>query len=749
MARMTDRRLNIAKRIPRFPEAGIRLEWLVCGGVVAGAGACRAVAGDPALLSGTVIAAAAGLVALLLLFRWQVAAAFALALALAAGVIGGLCARTLPADHYGRVLDGRSRAGEMIAAVTDTGLSPLAGLPPPSLIQAKALAIKLNGEAGFRPVSGTLFLRLPRETSACPAYGDRLRISGMFQVPEDDIVYLAPDGALIDAPGGGGDFADYLAARQVAAIAAVKTVATIGRDPGWMGFMLHIRDALLERAVAHIQLPRYQAEAAGIFFGCRGGLDPVTRRDLVRSGAIHIFSVSGLHVAVLAALIFWLLRPLSFRLRYLVTPIPVLLYVLTTGANVPALRAFWMIAIWCAMRSMLLKTPPFNVLCLVAAVMVGWNPDNLGDIGFLYSFVITGVLLILADNWHRAGRLFRDPAQLMPESALKRRRQRIGHLKFKIALALSGCLAAFLGGSAISLYFQGLFLPGSILANLAALPLVGALFQVMALKLLLGWIGPLDVLLAWLAECLFSLLDLVVTAASACFGSTAGRPPAWWELAIFYAALLALIFPGKSLARRAAAAVILFGAIGFWHFTPGVSDRSVLIAAGGRLEFPMVVIADRAAGVGVAVNVPDGGATLAASRFLKSHGIHRLDRVGFSHPRVGAAKGLSTLLREMPVDVVELPPKDAYSRDFFAALDEFDAAVFGFHFAAPGESLVRIVQEKSRLRIEYCNRGSTFIGMIDFNFAEPSPYYEVTVGNRHYRRTLAGSSLTEITVYEF
>lgn len=743
---MTDRWLKITQRIPRFPEAGVRLEWLVCGGVVAGAGACRAVGGDPARLTGAVIAVAAGLAVLLLLFRWRVAAAFALALA--AGVAAGLGAGKLPADHYGRVLDGRGRAGEMIVAVTDTGLSPSAGLPPPSLIQAKALAIRLNGEPGFRPVSGALFLRLPRETVWCPAYGDRLRIEGAFQVPEDDVVYLAPDGAVTDAPGGG-DFADYLAARQVAAVAAVKTVATIGRDPGWMGFVLHLRDVLLERAVAHFQVARYKMEAAGIFFGCRGGLDPVTRRDLVRSGAIHIFSVSGLHVAVLAAVIFWLLRPLSFRLRYLVTPVLVLLYVLTTGANVPALRAFWMIAIWCLMRSMLLKTPPFNVLCLVAAVMVGLNPDNLGDIGFLYSFVITGVLLLLAENWHRAGKLFRDPAQLMPESALKRWRQRVGNMKFRIALALSGCLAAFLGGSAISLYFQGLFLPGAILANLAALPLVGALFQVMALKLLLGWIGPLDVLLAWVCEGLFSLLDLVVSTTAACFGSTAGRSPAWWELAIFYAALLALIFPGKSLARRAAAAVMVLGVIGFWHFTPGVSGRSVLMATGGRLDFPMVVIADAAAGVGVAVNVPDGGAALAASRFLKSRGIHRLDRVGFSRPRVGTAKGLSTLLREMPVDVVELPPKDAYSRDFFAAIGELDATAFGFHFAAPGESLVRIVQEKNRLRIEYCNRGSTFIGMIEFNFAEPSPYYEVTVGHRHYRRALAGSSLTEITVYEF
>ena len=123
---------------------------------------------------------------------------------------------------------------------------------------------------------------------------------------------------------------------------------------------------------------------------------------------------------MLGGLLLFCCRWLPYRWRYLVPPLPLLAYVLTTGAQLPALRAWVMITAWSLLRAGLMWMPASAVLAWTAALLLWLNPASLFDAGFLYSFVITAALLLLNERYIGDGRA-PDPLPLMPVSPLRRR----------------------------------------------------------------------------------------------------------------------------------------------------------------------------------------------------------------------------------------------------------------------------------------------------------------------------------------
>ena len=724
--------------IPFFPNRRVRLEWLLVIGAVSGV--CLQQGGAEIALFAVL---AAGL---FLALPWRQATA--LGAATLAGFLSARMQDDFGEGHYAALLGNRSRGGELQVRVTDAGTTSCSWLAPPAPLKVEATAFRPAGEEHWTAVRGKTLLYLPYESDFHPKYGDLLLVDGRFFLPRRQSVRLAPDGSLLPDREKN-SFARYLAVRGSAAVFRADSVRRIGRQPGWMGAVLKVRDQCLEAVIRHMKEPRFAANAAGLFFGCRSGMDDRTRLDLVRSGTIHLYAVSGLHVGALALVLFWLLRPLPFRMRHGVLPLLILVYVVTTGANAPAVRAFGMIAVWCLLRAMLMRTSPLYVLGVLAAVLVVIQPAYVRDAGFLYSFVITGVLLLLAQNWRQSHGIFFDPEPWMPPSSLRNRLHRKLQWRRDAVLAVISCTTAFLGGAAISLAFQGMFFPGAVAANILLLPVVGWMFAAMLLKLLTGWLwNSWDWLLARLLEGAFAFLDLVAGTVADWFDATASGPPDGWTVCFFYGALALLLWPGRGMLRRWLAAAVLAVVIGFWHLLPERSQPGMLVCREGGMELPAVAVADPEVGLGIVCNVPDSGSARAMADFLREHGIRRIDRVVFSRPRSGAVKGLLRLLREMPVGVVELPERDRYDRHFIARLEEVREKHPDLRFVEHPGNLLRIVVGKTFWGIEYFNPGSKFKGSI-FWEDEPEPRMRVAVGERVAVRRPVQSSIMEMTEYEF
>jgi competence protein ComEC len=141
-----------------------------------------------------------------------------------------------------------------------------------------------------------------------------------------------------------------------------------------------------------------------MLFGDRAGLNKTQRVGFERTGSFHLFVVSGMHVGLLAGLVFWLARRLTLR-EWLATSVTIALtfgYALLTGFGAPVQRALFMTAVFLLARLLSRDRNVLNALGAAALGVLIWSPAALFEASFQMTFLaivaIGGIAVPLAER---------------------------------------------------------------------------------------------------------------------------------------------------------------------------------------------------------------------------------------------------------------------------------------------------------------------------------------------------------------
>jgi competence protein ComEC len=141
-----------------------------------------------------------------------------------------------------------------------------------------------------------------------------------------------------------------------------------------------------------------------MLFGDRAELSKAQRVGFERTGSFHLFVVSGMHVGLLAALIFWLTRRFKLLdwLATLVTLMLTFAYALLTGFGAPVQRALFMTAVFLLARLLSRDRNVLNALGAAALGVLVWSPGALFESSFQMTFLaiiaIGGIATPLAER---------------------------------------------------------------------------------------------------------------------------------------------------------------------------------------------------------------------------------------------------------------------------------------------------------------------------------------------------------------
>lgn len=229
--------------------------------------------------------------------------------------------------------------------------------------------------------------------------------------------------------------------------------------------------ALVERMGA-----RTGGVAAALSVGVRGLAPEDVEIALRDSGLAHLLSISGVHMAILSALVFVAARSLLAAIPGLAARRPIkkwaavaalaaaTLYLGASGADAPAQRAYVMSAAMLTAVLLDRRAISFRSLAAAALVILLIRPESLLEPGFQMSFAATAALAAAFEALP-LGALF---AGSPDESAARRWGRRL-------ALAAAGSvLASLAAGLASGIYGAAYFnrvQPYNLPANLAAAPL--------------------------------------------------------------------------------------------------------------------------------------------------------------------------------------------------------------------------------------------------------------------------------------
>lgn len=235
--------------------------------------------------------------------------------------------------------------------------------------------------------------------------------------------------------------------------------------------------------------------------GWKTALNGEVSEPFMRSGTMHIFAISGLHIALIAGLLVKMLRVLrvpSPVCGFVVIPL-IWLYTGVTGWQASAIRSTLMMSVVIGGWSLKRPSDLINSLAAAAFVILVWDPQQLFQASFQLSFfVVLSLALIvpLFDELHRplmdplpsdTSSLTRDmverliewlpwldalfPDPLLPVQEYSAFRRRFGHVARFLYHSFVTSLAAWFGSIPLVAFYFHLITPASLIANLLVVPL--------------------------------------------------------------------------------------------------------------------------------------------------------------------------------------------------------------------------------------------------------------------------------------
>ncbi|MFO1513177.1 MAG: ComEC/Rec2 family competence protein [Verrucomicrobiota bacterium] len=207
--------------------------------------------------------------------------------------------------------------------------------------------------------------------------------------------------------------------------------------------------------------------------GWKTALSGEINEPFMRSGTMHIFAISGLHIALISGILVSLLRVVRVpRIWCGLVVIPLIwFYTAATGWQSSAIRSTVMMTIVIGGWSLRRPSDLLNSLAAAGFVILLWDPQQLFQASFQLSFfVVLSIALFMPPLEKLRDRLLAVDPLLAPEAMT--RWQRTWRAVARILTAsLVTSLAAWLGSLPLSAYYFHLFSPVTLLANLIVVPM--------------------------------------------------------------------------------------------------------------------------------------------------------------------------------------------------------------------------------------------------------------------------------------
>jgi len=336
-----------------------------------------------------------------------------------------------------------------------------------------------------------------------PAFPIQVYWSGPAPAWGDEVSLVASIGP-VPAPRNPGefDYSGYLARRGIFAELSSQYpedchVIAHGKGNPLLALARTCRAGLERRITLGIEDdPEIAGLIETITLGSKQDTSPEDRELFQHVGALHLFVVNGLHIALLATIVGLLLKPLRiYRRGFAAIIIPTLFaYALVTGLNPGSVRAAIMAAV--LFGASFVERRPFSLNSLAAAalILLLWDTNELFKTGFQFSFGVVAAIILLAKLVERPILPLGVPDEYLPRR-LWSAWQRLSNFGWRWVTGLVAVsTAASLGAVPFNAGYFNLITPSALIANLLLVPLAFCILAESIFSLLTSWVTPVATL---------------------------------------------------------------------------------------------------------------------------------------------------------------------------------------------------------------------------------------------------------------
>ncbi|MBE2212530.1 MAG: ComEC/Rec2 family competence protein [Opitutaceae bacterium] len=380
-----------------------------------------------------------------------------------------------------------------------------------------------------------------------PLRSQSLRVSGVIES-----VYLDATTLGLTKPRmSSASFRDYLLSNAVFfRLTRCRVDAMVDAGTPWQRWNAALGERFSE--ILRTGLPK-RNDAAGaylaMFLGRKDAMSDEQQLHYLQTGAMHLFAISGLHIAVIAGCMHALLRLLRMPplVRAIVGILALTAFVEATGGTPSARRALVMVGLVWLGASLRRPANPIASIATAAFAVLLIDPLALRNLSFQFSYSVVAMLLLYAApltnrwlaRWH--------PWAHLPDNEWRWWHRRIFFSGRGIIIISCTSWSAALISTPLTVAYFGIATPGAVIANLVLVPV--SLYSIVSgfASILCGLCG-----LSWLSvvfnnagAMILALMNSFASAAASLPGMHfAGRFSEPWIAPALVAATLALCLAG-------------------------------------------------------------------------------------------------------------------------------------------------------------------------------------------------------------
>lgn len=210
--------------------------------------------------------------------------------------------------------------------------------------------------------------------------GDEISVSGKIKVPSNNTV---PNQF---------NYKRYLLNNNIFYTVTAKSVTKTANNTN---VIYYLKGKINER----IDKITYANEYLKIFIlGDTSSLDEETSKSYQQNGVSHLFSISGMHISLFAAIILYVMKRISYNnyYNYSIVISFLIFYSLLVGSSPSVIRSLTMYVLFAINKLFNLKIKNLDIMCFVLTIMLIINPYYLYNISFQYSYLVSFSLVLFS-----------------------------------------------------------------------------------------------------------------------------------------------------------------------------------------------------------------------------------------------------------------------------------------------------------------------------------------------------------------
>lgn len=443
----------------------------------------------------------------------------------------------------------------------------------------------------------------------------------------------------------------------------------------------NIRNDIIQAHSKYLKSPNIEI-LGGIVFGDDAIAPPGEIKDsFAHSGLLHILAASGMNVALIYGIWFFILRKLRapFNFTVLSGIFVVIFYSLMTGLGPSVVRAAIMLIFILIGKLIDRDAHSISLLAFVALLMLIYNPAYINDVGFQLSFMVTFGLLVTAPIvFEKFDNIEEENPPLISHTFTP---SLLTKLPTWLLSAVFIPIIAQIWVAPIQMYYFNSFSLYSVFANIVSLPLVTVISFGGFISAVLALIKPLASPICFVFDLVLNPVLSALVAISNYFASLPHSliqmpQPNIWQIFLYYLIVLLITLILKTGANKkvifATAGVFLTLVVSCIHL-PDKKLETIVFDVQNSDAFLIKTPQDRYFLIDSGKMGYNGGNTLAKLiilEYLKDKGIKNIEGLVITHFDADHAGGAVDFINNLNIKNVylnSLNDKSNLARKIYAA----------------------------------------------------------------------------------